>query len=63
MWIHPCTWAGLALVLAAALVPATAGTAAAGVSRAWTHQFGGAGADQAAGVAVDSDRNVYVTGR
>jgi hypothetical protein len=63
MWIHPCTRAGLALVLAAALVPATAGTAAAGVSRAWTHQFGGAGADQAAGVAVDSDRNVYVTGR
>ncbi|WP_437299684.1 SBBP repeat-containing protein [Sorangium sp. So ce426] len=28
----------------------------------WSHRFGGAGADRATGVAIDRDRQVYVTG-
>ncbi len=28
----------------------------------WSHRFGGAGADRATSVAIDSERQVYVTG-
>lgn len=52
-----------AVILATAFVLVTIDAAGAGVSRAWTHQFGRDGTDIAFGVAVDGDRNVYVAGR
>ena len=57
------TRAATVLVLGAALVLTTVGMANAGVSRAWTHQFGRDGQDYATDVAVDGDRNIYVVGR
>jgi hypothetical protein len=60
---HLSIRAATVLSLAAALVLTAGGVAHANVSRAWTHQFGRDGTDIAHGVAVDSERNVYVAGR